>query len=825
MDELLDLIFPDPDEVAAAVTEQIGGSALFASRFRECAGRALLLPKRRPDRRQALWQQRLRASQLLEVASQYPSFPIVLEAVRECVNDVFDVPALVELLRGVRSRRIATVAVETPHPSPFASSLMFGYVAQFLYEGDSPLAERRAAALALDPSLLAELLGTTEGLSLAELLDPDALTRTERELQHLDEGRRARDADDLTDILRELGPLDTDAVRARCAQPADADAWLSDLVQQRRLLELAGVQGARWAVIEDAGRLRDALGVALPVGVPQALLEPVPDPLGDLLARYARSHTVFTAGEAAAWLGIGPSVARDVLRRLVASGRLVEGDLRPPGWLPPTPEPQARPADQSIEPTHQSPVELVEISAQASTSSTTRTNPSTGSEPQFCDARILRLLRRRSLAALREAVEPVAAADFARFLPSWQGVGELRGVDGVLRAIEQLAGVPVPASALESLILPSRVRDYRPAMLDELTSAGEVLWQGHGSLGGTDGWVSLHPAEVAPLTLAEPEPVPDDLAASVLAAIGPGGWFFRQLADQLGVPDPDLTRALWDLVWAGRISNDTLAPLRAMLGQGRPTHRSRPVAPARGRYGRGLPRAPLPRRVGPPETAGRWSALPAEKADPTAVAVLRAELLLDRYGIVTRGSVAAEEIPGGFASVYRVLATAEESGRVRRGYFVEGLGAAQFGGTGAVDRLRATSRPLGETAIAPGLVLAAADPANPYGAALAWPHRGDADARGHLPGRKAGALVVLVDGQLVLYVERGGRTLLSWSDDPALLEPAAEALAGAVHTGALGKLTVEKVDGERALGSNQPLAQALATAGFGLTPRGLRLRR
>jgi ATP-dependent Lhr-like helicase len=839
MDELLDLIFPDPDEVAAAVTEQIGGSALFASRFRECAGRALLLPKRRPDRRQALWQQRLRASQLLEVASQYPSFPIVLEAVRECVNDVFDVPALVELLRGVRSRRIATVAVETPHPSPFASSLMFGYVAQFLYEGDSPLAERRAAALALDPSLLAELLGTTEGLSLAELLDPDALTRTERELQHLDEGRRARDADDLTDILRELGPLDTDAVRARCVDAASADAWLADLVRQRRVLELAGVHSARWAVVEDAGRLRDALGVALPVGVPQALLEPVVDPLGDLLARYARSHTVFTAGEAAAWLGIGPSVARDVLRRLVASGRLVEGDLRPPGWLPPVEIPV--PEELRAEPPSPVPEELRgelanrEASRRAAADAALRDAQSlarsgsrssgTGGEPQFCDARILRLLRRRSLAALREAVEPVSAADFARFLPSWQGVGELRGVDGVLRAVEQLAGVPVPASALESLILPSRVRDYRPAMLDELTSAGEVLWQGHGSLGGTDGWVSLHPAEFAPLTLAEPEPVSDDLAASTLAAIGPGGWFFRQLADQLGVPDPELTRALWDLVWAGRISNDTLAPLRVLLGQGRPVHRSRPVAPARGHYGRGLPRAPLPRRTGPAEAAGRWSALPAVEPDPTAAAVLRAELLLDRYGVVTRGSVAAEEIPGGFAGVYRVLATAEESGRVRRGYFVEGLGAAQFGGTGAVDRLRASARPLEEVSSGPALVLAAADPANPYGAALAWPHRGAGDAHGHLPGRKAGALVVLVDGRLVLYVERGGRTLLSWSDDPHLLEPAATALAEAVHTGALGKLTVEKVDGERALGSSQPLAQALAAAGFGLTPRGLRLRR
>jgi ATP-dependent Lhr-like helicase len=438
---------------------------------------------------------------------------------------------------------------------------------------------------------------------------------------------------------------------------------------------------------------------------------------------------------------------------------------------------------------------------------------------------VLRLLRRRSLAALREAVEPVSAVDFARFLPGWQGVGELRGVDGVLRTVEQLAGVPVPASALESLILPARVRDYSPSMLDELTASGEVLWQGHGSLAGTDGWISLHPAELAPLTLAEPQPVPDDLSADVLAAIGGGGYFFRPLAEQLQVTDDDLTRALWNLVWTGRLGNDTLAPLRALLGQGRPAHRARPVAPARGRYGRALPRAPLPRRTGPPEAAGRWSALPAIETDPTARAFARAESLLDRYGVVTRGSVAAEDLPGGFAAAYRVLAAAEDSGRVRRGYFVEGLGAAQFGGVGAVDRLRSLARPLDGGAGGPALVLAAADPANPYGAALGWPARADTDGRGHQPGRKAGALVVLVDGRLVLYVERGGRTLLSWTDDDDLLAPAAAALAGAVHAGALGKLTVERVDGESVLGSNQPLAHALEAAGFGLTPRGLRLRR
>jgi ATP-dependent Lhr-like helicase len=455
------------------------------------------------------------------------------------------------------------------------------------------------------------------------------------------------------------------------------------------------------------------------MGIPEALLAPVPDPLGDLLARYARTHAVFTVAEAAAWLELGVAVTRDVLRRLVASGRLVEGDLRPVGWAPPDPaEPMELRGlgDEKPAPADGNPVRFAGLGAE-----------------QFCDAGVLRLLRRRSLAALREAVEPVAALDFARFLPSWQGVGELRGVDGVLRAIEQLSGVPVPASALESLILPARVRDYQPSQLDELTASGEVLWQGHAALAGTDGWVSLHTAELSELTLAAPQPVPDDLSASVLQAIGGGGWFFRPLADQLGVVDDELARALWNLVWAGWVGNDTLAPLRALLGQGRPAHRARPTAPARGRYGRALPRAPLPRRTGPPEAAGRWSALPALESDATARAFARAELLLDRYGVVTRGSVAAEDLPGGFAAIYRVLAAAEESGRVRRGYFVEGLGAAQFGGVGAVDRLRSMSRPLELAPSGPALVLAAADPANPYGAALGWPSRPDSDGHGHQP--------------------------------------------------------------------------------------------
>jgi ATP-dependent Lhr-like helicase len=481
----------------------------------------------------------------------------------------------------------------------------------------------------------------------------------------------------------------------------------------------------------------------------------------------------------------------------------------------------------------------------------------------FCDAEVLRTLRRRSLAALRAEVEPVPAVDLARFLPSWQGVGTgLRGSEGVLRAVEQLAGAVLPASALETLVLPSRVAAYSPALLDELTARGDVMWRGHSSLPGDDGWISLHLAETAHLTLAAPSEELDltDLHRDVLDALAGGGaFFFRTLSDAVASNDDEtLTRVLWDLIWAGRVSNDTLAPLRALLAGGRTAHKPRRTAPRSTRYSSGAGslgalsgrrlstgRASMPSRTGPPTAAGRWSLLPTIETDVTVRSYAAAEVLLDRYGIVTRGSVFAEGVSGGFAGVYRVLAAAEESGRVRRGYFVEGLGAAQFATAGAVDRLRAQSRPLpdgplfgaGRHDAAPSaVVLAASDPANAYGAALGWPAR-EAEPRdkpeganpgaksGHKPGRKAGALVVLVDGSLTLYVERGGKTLLSWTHDPALLQSAADALALAVREGALGKLTVEKADGDPVLGSDHPLATALAGAGFHATPRGLRLRR
>jgi ATP-dependent helicase Lhr and Lhr-like helicase len=820
--DVTELIVVEPDEVEAMVTDQLGGSALFAARFRECAGRALLLPRRKPGRRQPLWQQRQRAAQLLEVAARYASFPIVLETVRECLQDVFDVPALVALQRDLANRRVRVVEVATVEPSPFARSLLFGYVAQFLYEGDSPLAERRAAALSLDSTLLAQLLGRGEGASLRDLLDPAALERTEAELQRLAPTRRLVGAEGVADLLRLLGPLTLDDLTRRTltstwdgespepapVAAAQVEGWLAELVASRRVIPVRVGGLDHWAGVEDAGRLRDALGTPLPIGIAETFTELVADPLGDLLARHARTHGPFTAAQVAQRFGLGVAVVVDGLRRQVSTGRLVEGELRP-----------------------------LEAGG--------------GTGMDYCDREVLRTLRRRSLAALRAEVEPVSAQDLARFVPEWQGVGSgLRGPDGVLRTIEQLAGAQVPASALETLVLPSRVAGYAPGMLDELTAAGEVVWAGHGALPGDDGWVSLHPVEFAPLTLAPPDPdvTHDDLAVRVLETLAGGGaYFFRALSDAVGGPDdPTLVEALWQLTWSGQVTNDSLAPLRARLTGGRTTHRT-PRSTPRARYGGGRyaglraaaavgGRPGLPSRTGPPTVVGRWSLLPTREADPTLRAHAAAELLLERHGVLTRGAVVAERSPGGFAATYRVLSAFEDAGRVRRGYFVEGLGAAQFGSTGAVDRLRAMSRPLGgdpETAVGPvrgadaprrTVVLAAADPANPFGAALPWPDRGEQAASGHKPGRKAGALVVLVDGALVLYVERGGRSLLSWSALPQLLQPAADALALAVRDGALGKLTVERADGQAVLGGGGALAEALEAAGFRATPKGLRIR-
>ncbi|MGX1693828.1 ATP-dependent helicase [Microbacterium keratanolyticum] len=788
----------DPDELEQIVTTEVGGSALFASRFRECAARALLMPRTNPQRRTPLWQQRQRSAQLLEVARKYPTFPIILETLREVLQDVYDLPALRRLATSIADRKVRLVETAPAQPSPYARDLLFGYVGAFMYEGDSPLAERRAAALSVDPALLGELLGTIE---LRELLDPGVIAQFEREAQRLDPARRARGLEGVADLLRLLGPLDATEVAERLAADApppatgdeaseahatvaEAAAHLQALVDARRAIEVTIGGVPRVAAIEDAGRLRDALGVPLPVGIPVAFLEPIADPLGDLLARFARTHGPFVADAPATRFGIGTAVARHTLQRLEQQGRLTSGYFLP------------------------------EAAGSAS-------------ETEWCDAEVMRRLRMRSLAAIRGSVEPVAPEAFARFLPSWQHLTRpLEGLDGVLTVIEQLAGVPIPASAWESLILPRRVRDYTPAMLDELTSTGEVIWAGHGSMPGRDGWISLHPTDLSAFTRPEPEeqPAAGSLEAQLLAALDAGGAYFAsQLRAMTGAEnDLSVTEALWNLAWAGHVTNDTFAPIRALLSGGSQAHKVTRRAPRTRTY-RGVTLGAAVMAPRPTAPGGRWSLLPPPDSDPARRATVTAGLLLDRYGVVTRGAVQAESVPGGFAQVYRVLAGFEEAGHCRRGYVIEKLGAAQFAASATVDRLREYSG-LSDPPPRKAITLAATDPANPYGAALTWPR---IDGVSHRPGRKAGGLVVLVDGRLVLYLERGGRTVLAFDDDDETLRAAASDLATTARAYRLDTLTVEKVNGEGMYGTEQgaALSRVLQEAGFVATPRGFTLRK
>jgi ATP-dependent Lhr-like helicase len=773
----------EPDEIEQIVLAEVGGSALFASRFRECAARSLLLPRRDPRKRTPLWRQRQRAAHLLSVASKYEQFPVVLEAMRECLQDVYDLSGLRSLMEEVRSRKMRVVEVETPSPSPFARSMMFGYTGMFIYDADVPLAERRAAALSLDTSLLAELLGSE---AIRELLDQDVLVEVEHSLQRLAQERHARHAEDAADLLRFLGDLSPAEAALRGIEPG----WLDELERQRRVIRVRIAGEDRYVIIEDAGRMRDALGVALPVGVPEAFTEPVEDPMGDLLSRYARTHGPFPAQDVAARFGLGVAVVTGVLDRMVGTGRLVRGELRPGG-------------------TH----------------------------IEYCDADVLRRLRRASLAKLRAEVEPVEPAALGRFLPTWHGIGRQPRnsptADDVLSVVEQLAGAPLPASAFESLVLPSRLPGYTPALLDELTTAGEVTWCGTGALAGGDGWIAVAPTDVADLLLPDvEEAVPETpLHGAVLSAMDGGALFFRQLADRAAAvlldggaeapPDADVVGALWDLVWSGLVTNDTIGPLRALVSGRGAAHKPRNSVP-RGRYARLRGARPaMPSRTGPPTVAGRWSLVLPREQDPTRRAHARAEAFLERHGVLTRGALDTERVTGGFSGVYKVLRAMEESGQIVRGYVVEGLGASQFAARGAVDRLRALSRsdstPATDTK---ATVLAAADPAQPYGAALPWP---DLVGEGkHRPARKAGALAVLVDGVPALYVERGGRSLLSFTEDGTTLRAAAEGLSKAVKEGSLGQLAVQRADGETALTSN--LAEILRDAGFRATPKGLRLR-
>ena len=769
-------LLPEPEEVEDLVVGELGGTALFAAHFRESAARALLLPRRRPGQRSPLWMQRKKAADLLAVAARYGSFPIILEAYRECLKDVFDVPALVDLARQVRQRAVRLVTVDTQTPSPFSSSLLFGYVANYLYDGDAPLAERRAQALSVDQAQLRELLGEAE---LRELLDPRALEELEVSLQGLEPERRARSADRVHDLLRRLGALSLEELAVRVEPPdtAAARGFLAALEGERRVAEVTIAGEERWAAVEDAGRLRDALGVALPAGLPQAFLEPAPHALDDLLLRYARTHGPFHAAEAARRFGLGEAVVLSTLRGLAASGRIVEGEFRPGG-----------------------------------------------SGREWCGADVLATLRRRSLARLRREAEPAEPEALARLLLDWHGVARTapprRGPDGLLDVIEQLQGAAFPASALERDILPARLPDYRPEHLDTLCAAGEVVWVGVSSLGERDGRIALYLTDdLWLLHPPTPNPPPGEVHERLREHLGRhGASFFGDLQEATGeAMARTVLDALWDLVFAGEVTNDTPGALRAFLGSrpSRAAERHRRLSPFRSR------------RQAPPSAAGRWSRLVPPKGakapSPTARAAALAEQLVARHGVLTRDAIAAEEPAGGFSAIYPVLRALEESGRVRRGYFVTGLGGSQFANPGALERLRA----LRETAAGadeetlPGVVLASTDPANPYGAALPWP-KGET-AR---PMRAAGTHVVVVDGRLAGYLGRGEKDLRTFlSDDEPLRSRMARALAAALArwAGETGRSALGWATADDLPLAQSPLASFLTEAGFVRSGPGFRL--
>ena len=1011
-----DLFLFDPDELEAIVTERVGDSALFASRFRENAARALLLPRRDPGKRTPLWQQRQRAAQLLDVARKYPDFPVLLETVRECLQDVYDVPALVQVHRSLQSRAVSMLEVETNDPSPFARTLLFEYVAEHLYDGDAPAAERRAAALSLDPALLAELLGSS---GLRDLLDPAVLVQTQQRLQRTGERYRACGVEGVADLLRQLGPLSARelSLRLRADNPrtesaahgsqdfgesedsenygeesgeeygahastTEARELAEELVRSRRAFSFMGAADGSaepqlyYAVVEDAARLRDGLGIMPAAALPVALLEPVAEPLENLVSRYARTHIPFTAQQAAEHFSrltpVGVGVLIPVLQRLQQQRRLSSGEFLP---------------------------EVLRALGSAGV--------------EWVDAQVLRTIRARSLAALREEIEPVSAQVYGAFLPSWQNVRSLSvrvaqtlpeasaygafmpsrraatvvgervaplgsaaedgaehtgqdsasATEDLLTAIDQLAGVRVPASALETLILPARVPGYQPHMLDELMASGRVFFTGAGQLGGgsaqkSDGWIRLHLSESSSLTLGEDYPeqllraenpelwealqAPGTLEHAIYEALAHGGLFMPALRERVAqlmsaaapagqvVTFPDaaeVSAALWRLVWAGAVTNDSFAPVRAMLAGVRSAHPT-PAAPARlsrvGRRGAGriaAARASMGNGLAggygadsygssgysapaagrglrslrdnslrggfhgatpavAPQDSGRFSrvdTLLQEPVEATVAALARADLLLDRYGVLTRGCLQVEDSAGGFSQLYRIYSAAEDRALVRRGYFIEGLGAAQFAAPATVDLLRSTADSLsvpagpqgfgatqgfGASAYTPQrtdteqvygtftvTLLAATDPANPYGAALSWPaipsfaHEGEGTVK-HRPARKAGACVVLVDGAPVLYVERGAKTLLAFTTDPVLLEAAAPALARLVSAGGAEKISVEKVNDVELLGTHtvststlgasggevvehpvEALRAALQAQGFYATVRGLSLRR
>ncbi|MCS6912419.1 MAG: DEAD/DEAH box helicase [Myxococcales bacterium] len=748
-------LLPEASELETELRAALRSSPQLSGCFREAAVRALLLPRRSPRQRRRLWR---RSAELLQAAMRSPNCPLLLEAYRECMHDVFDLSATQQVLAALASGALRLVEVRTARPSPLAAMLLLEQLG-WLSPGDAPPQERRAQALLVDPQRLRELIGPTD---LREVLEPDEVHALQQQLQHLSPERRARHADGLHGLLLRLGDLTAEEIAARCDPPEAAPDWLATLVAQGRVVLVSIAGQLRYVAVEDAARYRDALGVVLPPGLPAALLEPVPEPLRELLLRHARTHGPFTAEEVAARLGLSPAVVQAALTPLVAQGQLVAGAFRPGRG-----------------------------------------------DGELCDAQVLQRLRHRSLVRARQEVAPVAPAALARFALSWHGIGVQRhGVEALRQVVRQLEGLALPASVLEQEVLPARLARYQPHELDQLLAGGEVSWVGAGALGEHDGRVRLLCGNAA----LRPPPVAVEgiLAERVRQVLrSRGACFFSQILAALGGAfPPAVLEVLWQLLWAGQVCNDTLQPLRARLER-RPS-RCKPSRAGTEQAGPGGAH-----RAVPPEARGRWTLVATEEVSPEERARALATMLLRRHGVLVREALADEEIRGGFAAVYPALRAMEEAGQVRRGYFVAGRGAAQFALPGALERLRALREP---GTGPPAVVLSAVDPANPYGAALPWP----AALGSRRPARTAGARVVLLDGELSAWLSRTGEQLLTFGTSGPGGEQRAARVAHALGEHVDGRpgcaLHIVEVNGQP-VGESE-LAPALVAAGFRPGARG-----
>ena len=741
------LLVPDPDEIEERIITELARSPLFASQFRENAARALLLPRRRPGQRTPLFAQRLRAQKLMQIAMQFPSFPIVLETYRSCLQDVLDLPALREVLNSIENRAVRVHEVETASASPFARSLVFAYVAAYLYEGDSPAAERRAQALSLDLKLLRELLGETD---LRDLLDAQVIGEVEDHLQRRATGRRARDADELHDVLRALGHLSLEELRERAED--EVEPWLESLRDSRRAFPVVVAGHDAWLAVEDIALYRDALGTPIPPGIPAAFLNAVEQPVEGLLQRYARTHGPFTTIDVAQRFGLVQSQVQLLLERVADEERILRGEFTPGAQ-----------GEEWVEP------------------------------------EVLRQIKRRTIAKLRGQVAPVDKSALARFLPNWHRATSDNRHDKLIDAIAQLEGMPISYQDLVRMILPARVRNFRPEQLDELGAMGWLVWVGHSPLRNDDGRIMLYRRDRVDRLLipATTEDVPlalDERHHTIAGHLERRGASFHAELLTLMPTEPAerLQEAIWDLVWAGLITNDTFAALRALAAPRRAAKRAtqRPVSWR-------------PRALNPGTSSlvgGRWSLvrdLVRSAATSTERAHAWGSTLLARHGIVVKETAAVEGLGGGFGNVYRVLRSMEEAGKVRRGYFIEGLGGAQFAYPGTIDRLRRVRDDAGGGDV---VALAATDPANPYGWLIPWPELNAKTQSTQSPRRAAGSVVVLVDGEPVLYLDRNGRRLRTFDGvvEHQLLR-ALPALRDVARGRPRGVLTIEKVNEQSAI--------------------------